>query len=71
MTTIERADATYRIYSEARDRLGLTDYAVAKKIGCRPSTISDWKRGVYTPKFDKLMKIAAAVEIPAESFCGQ
>lgn len=31
---------------------------VARECGIDPSTISHWKKGLYTPKLDKLQKIA-------------
>ena len=33
-------------------------YKVSKETGVSQSTLSDWKRGVSTPKIDKLQKIA-------------
>lgn len=68
MTTEERAKRTYSIYALARDEKGFTDYGVAKSAGVRPSTICDWKMGRYMPKFEKLTKIAAIVDIPVQSF---
>lgn len=48
----------YENYAKLRDERGLSDYAVAKDLGIGRSTFSEWKRGDYTPKFDKLKKIA-------------
>lgn len=33
-------------------------YRVAQDTGIRTSTFTSWKQGVYTPKIDKLQKIA-------------
>ena len=63
-----RAMATFNVYVQARDKAGYTDYAVAKKAGIRQSSISDWKHGRYTPKADKLYKIAEILEIPFDMF---
>ena len=48
----------YSVYERLRDERKLTDYAVAKALGIGRSTFSEWKRGDYTPKYDKLKKIA-------------
>lgn len=66
----------YEIYAQIRDQRGLTDYAVAKACGFNPTTLSDWKAGKYTPKTDKIAKIAAFLGVPigaimpAPSFMG-
>lgn len=36
----------------------VTAYKVAQVTGVLQSTLSDWKAGKYTPKLDKLQKIA-------------
>lgn len=56
----------YSIYAKARDKKGYTDYRVSIITGIAQSTLSDWKNGISTPKSDKLLKIANAVEIPIE-----
>ena len=48
---------SYERYAAIRDERGMTDYAVAKETGIPASTLSDWKRGVYIPKLDKIAKI--------------
>lgn len=48
----------YQKYARLRDSRGLTDYQVAKDLNIPKSSISSWKHGVYTPKADKLKKIA-------------
>ena len=49
----------YENYARLRDAKGVTDYEVARATGIAPSVISEWKRGKYNLKVDKLMKIAA------------
>lgn len=58
----------YERYVELRDRKGMTDAAVAQASGITPSTFSDWKSGRSKPKTEKLMKIAAVLEVPLEAF---
>lgn len=56
----------YSDYEEARKRKGLTNAAVSKATGIPQPTLSDWKHGRYTPKRDKLIKIAELLEVPVE-----
>lgn len=48
----------YEIYCQLRDKNKLKDIDVARATGITRSTFSDWKNGRYTPKQDKLQKIA-------------
>ncbi len=48
----------YEIFSELLQQYGVTPYKISKETGVSQSTLSDWKRGVSTPKQDKLKKIA-------------
>lgn len=54
----------YETYVDYRDRKGMLDHHIAKKCGIPKSTFSGWKRGLYTPKTDKLLKIANVLGIP-------
>lgn len=46
-------------FASARDRAGLTQYEVAKKIGVDQSAVSFWERGKTAPRAALLPKIAA------------
>ena len=48
----------YEIFMQLLEKYHVTPYKVAKETGVSQSTLSDWKRGVSTPKQDKLQKIA-------------
>ena len=48
---------TYAEYVHFRDRKGLKDSDVARLAGISPATLSEWKRGGYTPKYEKIAKI--------------
>lgn len=48
----------YTKYAELRDKKGVKDLEVAKATGIAPSTLSEWKKGKYIPKVDKLTKLA-------------
>ena len=56
----------YQKYAKLRDERGLTDYAVAMQTGIATATLSSWKSGEYTPKVDKLMKIAKLFDVSIE-----
>lgn len=58
----------YKKYAELRDEVGVTDYEVGKKTGIATSTFSNWKAGRYSPKTDKLKKIADYFGKPIEYF---
>lgn len=48
----------YKIFEELCELKGVTPYRVCKETGLTTATISNWKAGRYTPKQDKLQKIA-------------
>jgi len=53
----------YKIYEKVLNEKGLKNADVAKGTGISNMTLSDWKRGVSTPKTDKLQKIADFLNI--------
>lgn len=61
----------YAKYAELRDKKQLTDYRVAIDTGIPQSTLSDWKNGKYTPKIDKLIKIAKYLGTTVEELYGE
>lgn len=60
----------YENYAKLRDERGLSDYAIAKELGIGRSTFSEWKKGDYTPKIDKLRKIAAYFGVTTDELQG-
>lgn len=62
------AQKTHMVYATFRDRMGVTDYSVAKATGIAPSTLCDWGKGRYTPKADKLILIAQFLDMPVTAF---
>lgn len=48
----------YAIYEKLLNEHGFKNADVARATGISNMTLSDWKRGVSTPKQDKLIKIA-------------
>lgn len=56
----------YEIFSELLQTHEVTPYKVSKETGVSQSTLSDWKRGISTPKQDKLQKIADYFNVSLE-----
>ena len=48
----------YEIFEQLLLKFGATAYQVAKATGISTATLTNWKEGRYTPKQDKLQKIA-------------
>ena len=48
----------YEIFEQLMKERGENFSDVARAIGGRASTFTDWRAGRYTPKHDKLQKIA-------------
>ena len=61
----------YKKYAELSDNAGLTDYRVSKDTGISTATLSSWKNGNYSPKFDKLLTLAKYFNVPVEYFADE
>lgn len=48
----------YEKFQELLDSKGVTAYKVAKATGVSTATLTSWKQGKYSPKREKLQKIA-------------
>ena len=48
----------YEYFQHLLDKYGVTAYKVAKETGVTTATLTNWKKGKYNPKPDKLQKIA-------------
>lgn len=48
----------YEIFEQLCKEKGVTAYRVCKSTGITTATISNWKAGRYTPKQEKMQKIA-------------
>ena len=49
-----------------RKSQGLTQEALAEKIGVNPITVSQWERGKYSPTASNIPKVAKALGITPE-----
>ena len=48
----------YEIFEKLLKERGITAYRVAKETGVTTATLTSWKQGKYTPKPEKMQKIA-------------
>lgn len=58
--------AMYDVYEKLRNEKGLSNAEVSRATGVSTATLSQWKTGRYTPKMDKLEKIASFLSVPVE-----
>lgn len=56
----------YKNYERVRNSKGLKDSDVCKATGISSATMSEWKNGRYTPKLDKLSRIADFLGVSVE-----
>lgn len=61
----------YEKYQKIRDEKKLKDRDVAVATGIDPATFSHWKKGLYTPKDDKLAKIALYLGMSLDELKGK
>lgn len=60
----------YEDYAKIRDAKGYSDYGVAKGTGISAGIISDWKKGRYNLKAEKLAKIAEFLGVSVDQLIG-
>lgn len=58
----------YAKFQRLLDEHNTTAYKVAQAINVPTSTFYNWKKGLYTPKIDKLKKIADYFGVPITYF---
>lgn len=61
----------YEIFEELLKERGITAYRVAKDTGIGTATLTNWKKGKYTPKQDKMQKIADYLGVSIEYLSGK
>lgn len=52
------ADEIYARFEKLKEERNVTSYAVSKATGITTTTLTNWGKGKYTPKQDKLQLIA-------------
>ena len=60
--------STYELFDSLLKSNKVTTAAVSRATGIATSTFSEWKNGKYTPKPDKLQKIADHFNVPLTYF---
>ena len=56
----------YEIFEQLLKEHGVTAYRVSKETGVTTATLTSWKQGKYTPKPEKLQKIADYFNVSLE-----
>ena len=54
---------SYKIYEELCAKIGVKPSKLAKEAGVDPSTITNWKKGVYYPKEETRLKLAQKIGV--------
>ena len=60
----------YEIFEKLLNEKGLTAYKVSKDTGVSTATLTSWKQGIYTPKNEKLQKIADYFDVDLDYLLG-
>lgn len=58
----------YEKYKSLKEKKGITDYQISKETGISTSTLSNWKKGVYKPKIDKILILSRYFGVSVEYF---
>lgn len=58
----------YEAFEKLCKERGITPYRVAKETGVTTATLSSWKTGKYTPKSEKLQKLADYFGVNVDAF---
>lgn len=61
----------YEIFEQLLSERGVTPYRVAKETGITTATLTSWKQGKYTPKPEKLQKIADYFHVSLDYLMGK
>ena len=65
---VERRGKLYEKFEKLLKKKHVTAYQVAKETGIATATLSNWKAGNYTPKADKLKKLADYFGVSVDVF---
>lgn len=58
----------YEKFAALLEKTNKTAYLVSKETGIATATLTEWKKGTYTPKVDKLQILAEYFKVPLEYF---
>ena len=62
---------SYASFARLMQERGVTPYKVSRETGIAQSTLSDWKRGVSTPKADKMKTLAEYFGVSVDLLLGR
>lgn len=60
----------YEIFEKLLNERGVSAYRVAQETGVSTATLTSWKKGIYTPKPEKLQKLADYFGVQLEYLTG-
>ncbi len=63
-----RKDTLYPKLEPLLEKRGITLYQLGQELNIPDSTLYEWKCDKYTPKIDKVSKIAKYFDVPLEYF---
>lgn len=49
---------------KAREHRGYSQWELARLTGCSQGNVSDWERGAYRPRLDRVIRLARALRLP-------
>ena len=58
----------YKKFEKLLVERNVTAYRVSKDTGISTATLTEWKKGTYKPKVEKLALIAKYFDVPLEYF---
>lgn len=61
----------YDVFEKLLEKHNVTAYRVAKETGVTTATFTSWKQGKYTPKQDKLQKVADYFGVTVDYLMGR
>lgn len=61
----------YEIFRKLLNERNVTVYRVSKETGISSATFTEWKNGTYTPKQDKIQKIADYFNVSVDYLLGR
>ena len=67
-TEKENDSYSYQVFKKLREEKGVTEYQVSKGSGVSTTVLTQWSRGDYDLKVQKLMSIANYFGVPVTRF---
>ncbi len=61
---------TGQLIKKVRQEVGITQQELAKRLGISYVGVSQWETDKRNPKYDTLVRIAKALDIPVSYLCG-